>query len=515
MKVLIYNFVQPDELGKQGGGVAVYQRNLVQNLSKAGHEVISMSSGDRYSVVKREPYLKTESHSGSSGLVNRVYLYNSPVYAPAHYAFYDLDTYCNSKSIDKIPEELKRLFGAIDVFHFQNIEGLTASFFRRVKEAFPESRLVLSAHNYNIVCPQVNLWFRETMSCVDYREGFACVNCIGGLGANPQELNVRRMDTILSYLGVRRHSRLSGTIEFAARIPFRLKRVLRRWAARSPTKSASDPVGRGKTLTVVSPDMASSYKHFRTTNIELCRTVFDHVVAVSARTRDVLVANGLARDRISVSYIGTAHHQRFLEARRKLTFGPRLHIAYLGYMRRDKGFFFFMECLQLIPEHLAANMVVTIAAPYDNDWPVKQLRGIAHKYAGLHLNNGYTHGTIDTILEDVDLGIVPVLWEDNLPQVAIEIVARGIPILASDKGGASEIASRPEFIFRSGSKHDFLRKLEQIASKEIPLSNFWEGEHRVFSMEQHVTDLMQYYRGPPSPVSGEPVSRSAELTFEG
>lgn len=497
MKVLIYNFVQPDELGKQGGGVAVYQRNLIKSLSTAGHEVISMSSGDRYSVQKRPPYIRQDRVETMPTPVERVFIYNSPVFAPAHSSFYRLDTYIQSTALDAVPKEIRTRFGAIDVFHFQNVEGLTASFFRQLKREFPEAKLILSAHNYNIVCPQVNLWFRETTSCVDYKNGHACVNCIGGLGTHPQELNIRRMDTLLSYLGVKRHSRASHAIEFAARLPFRLKRLLQRRVAQLPKQSALGPTDQVTGRTIISPDLAAPFRAYRETNLELCRTVFDRVIAVSARTRDVLVSNGLNRDSVAVSYIGTAHHKRFTEATRKLTVGDRLHIAYLGYMRSDKGFFFFMECLHLIPDDMAARMAITIAAPYGTEWPAEQLKQVAHRFDAIHLHNGYTHATIDQILDGVDLGIVPVLWEDNLPQVAIEIVSRGIPILTSDKGGASEIASRPDFIFRSGSKHDFLGKLGRIASGAVPLSDFWTADMRVFSMEHHVADLMRFYEKAP------------------
>lgn len=508
MKILIYNFVQPDELGKQGGGVAVYQRNLVKKLVDSGHKVISMSSGDRYSVLKRTPFLRRESGGTAPNAIEKVYVYNSPVFAPAHSAFYSLDQYTKSTALDGVPEELRALFGSIDVFHFQNIEGLTGPFFRQLKRVFPDARMIVSAHNYSLVCPQVNLWFRETSSCVDYKEGFACVNCIGGHGAHPQELNLRRMETILSYLGIQRHSRTSRVIEFTARLPFRLRRLIRRQAARLPTQAALGPVDQINQRTIVSPELARSYRAYRETNIELCRDVFDHVIAVSSRTREVLVANGLSRENISVSYIGTAHHQRFTKAQRKLTFDQRLHIAYLGYMRRDKGFFFFMDCLRLIPDDQAAKMSVTIAAAYGTEWPAEQLKEMAYKFNTINLFNGYTHASLDKILAEVDLGIIPVLWEDNLPQVAIEIVSRGIPILTSNKGGASEIATRPDYTFRSGSKTDFLLKLERIVSKAVPLSDFWGPDLRVFSMDQHLADMMQYYKSDARPADGDTRSYS-------
>lgn len=495
MKVLVYNFVQPDEPGKQGGGVAIYQRSLMKSLAAGGHDVISMSSGDRYAVVKRTPYLRcVQPDAGSDPRITRAIIYNSPVFAPAHTAFYELDVYNNSRAIDLVASELRNRFGDIDVFHFQNLEGLTASFFSQLRRVFPRSRLILSAHNYNVVCPQVNLWFRESVSCVDYRNGRACLNCIGGHGPHPQELNLRRMDTILSCLGVRRHSRISRLIEFAARTPFRLRRMLRARVARRPKQAILDPAGPSSCRTIVSSDRALPFRTYRTTNIELCRDVFDQVIAVSERTKQVLAAHGVPLEAIAVSYIGTAHHARFIKTTRRTALKGRLHIAFLGYMRSDKGFFFLMECLHLIPDWLAATMAVTIAAPYGTDWPVEEMKQMAHKFDAMHLHNGYTHDTIDSILHDVDLGIVPVLWEDNLPQVAIEIVSRGIPILTSDKGGAQEIAGRPDFIFEAGSRHDFLHKLEEIASGRVSLSEFWNADLRIFSMDQHIEDLMRYYK---------------------
>ena len=49
--------------------------------------------------------------------------------------------------------------------------------------------------------------------------------------------------------------------------------------------------------------------------------------------------------------------------------------------------------------------------------------------------NGYAKSEQGRLLGEIDLGVIPSLWEDNLPQVAIEYIASGIPIVASDAGG--------------------------------------------------------------------------------
>jgi hypothetical protein len=49
---------------------------------------------------------------------------------------------------------------------------------------------------------------------------------------------------------------------------------------------------------------------------------------------------------------------------------------------------------------------------------------MAHRFRAITLHDGYTHAGLDRVLEGVQLGIVPPIWEDNLPQVAIEMVSR-------------------------------------------------------------------------------------------
>ena len=188
-----------------------------------------------------------------------------------------------------------------------------------------------------------------------------------------------------------------------------------------------------------------------------------------------------------MSYIGTAHKRAFITSAKVTDVGDALHVGYIGYMTRDKGFQFLLECLARVPAALAATMTVTIA--YD------EMQGIATRFGHFRYFDGYTHATLDAVLDGVNLGLVPVLWEDNLPQTAIELVSRGIPILTSDRGGAQEIAHNPEFVFQAGDHRQMIDRLAQIAQRNVSLGAFWTKDMRIYSMEEHVEDLMHYYRG--------------------
>jgi glycosyltransferase involved in cell wall biosynthesis len=495
MKVLLYNFLQPGESGKQGGGVAVYQANLMQALKQRGVEVVFLSSGDRYALLRSDPHLVAYHNGG-----DRAVIVNSPVLAPAHFTFYQIEAYTGDPGLDAIPAGLKARYGAIDAFHFQNVEGLTAGFFRALRAAYPDASILLSAHNYNIVCPQVNLWFREQRVCTDYRDGRACVNCLPGGDPKRHERNIRRMDMLLKRLGVAPKGTLRNVVTWTIRAPLRLRRRLK------PRPHAAGPAA---PIVLTSDGKSERYAQYRKTNLALCRDVFDRVLAVSDRTRRVLIQRGVPAGQVAVSYIGTAHYEHFLKADPIRSVGDGLHIGYLGYMRADKGFYFLLESLEYLDEHTARDLRVTIAAPVTDLGAVERLKAMAHKFRALTIHDGYTHATLDTVLAGVNLGVVPVLWEDNLPQVAIEMVSRGIPIITSNRGGAQEIAQNSAFTFDAGSHRDICLRWEEISRGRLPLDHFWDNPPRMVSMEAHVDELMKHYRTRRPPVAAPDLAPAA------
>lgn len=163
-------------------------------------------------------------------------------------------------------------------------------------------------------------------------------------------------------------------------------------------------------------------------------------------------------------------------------------------MRRDKGFYFFVECLERIPRALAASIDVVIAAKNAWDGSLDRLMLLNTKFRSVTYYDGFTSKELDFILRDTDLGIIPSLWEDNLPQVAIEIVSRGIPVLTSDLGGPQEIGRSPDFVFKSNDHVDFMRMFKKIATGEVALSRFWGSAPRLRSMSDHSTELLRIYR---------------------
>ena len=118
----------------------------------------------------------------------------------------------------------------------------------------------------------------------------------------------------------------------------------------------------------------------------------------------------------------------------------------------------------------------------------------AHLGEVTHLD-GYDQNDLDRILEPVDLGVVPVQWEDNMPQVALEMHARHIPLLTSDRGGAQELALSPDFVFRAGDGADLAARLTALLDGRIDPAPLWARAQGPTGMQRHVDALLAVYRG--------------------
>ena len=86
------------------------------------------------------------------------------------------------------------------------------------------------------------------------------------------------------------------------------------------------------------------------------------------------------------------------------------------------------------------------------------------------------------------------IWEDNLPQVAIEYVAHGVPALCSNLGGASELCPLKEFIFEANNEKDFIDKLTNIVENKKILEKYFSNNIKLVTMEEHIHTLLDYYK---------------------
>ena len=164
----------------------------------------------------------------------------------------------------------------------------------------------------------------------------------------------------------------------------------------------------------------------------------------------------------------------------------------MGYAAQDKGFFFLLEALEDLPHEVSSTIVLKIASKIDNKRVLERIEMIKGQFHDVVLYDGYNHTDFPAIMKDVNLGIVPPQWEDNLPQVTIEMISNGVPVLASNNGGAHELNRHPSFVFTD--KLDFQQKLQAIIYNRSLLIDYWDNSESLTTMERHWKQLMHLYQ---------------------
>jgi glycosyltransferase involved in cell wall biosynthesis len=502
IKVLYYNWVDFEDGEQRGGGVSVYQRNLINAALRRGDDVWFLSSGTHHSPFSRRPFVRAV--RGKVG-VRKFELVNSSVLAPGQFAFgKDVAT---APEMEAVFTDFLRRHGPFDVVHFNNLEGVPVSFLRLAREHDARARVVVSAHNYFAFCPQVNLWFQERASCADFRGGRKCANCL------VRPVNVRgarrlyQTEYVLGQLGIRPGTRLfrllNGAIHGPIRDAFRLVKAALGLEEPTPGRRSEGPPAKPvRPAVLLDADTAARFAERRRLFVEAINTYADHFLAVSRRVAELAADFGVDPGKVRTLYIGT----RFAEADCGLKGNPQsafgnpqsggaLRVAYLGYMRRDKGFYFYLQALRKMPPGLARRLSLVFAAQVVDEHAYALIKRMSHRFAGVTYYDGYTHGQLPEVLAGVDLGIVPVLWEDNLPQVAIECVAHGVPVLTSDRGGARELLDCPALVFRAGSRADLYARLHAVLDDPDLLQSAVAGRMRLYTPDEHYDRLRREVYG--------------------
>ncbi|MCM1144084.1 MAG: glycosyltransferase [Blautia sp.] len=481
-KILIYNWVPFDNPNKVGGGVTVYCRNLIEMILRQRPDicVYFLSSGWAYDIGKEECYIrKTDNVFGDR--CRSFEIVNSPVPAPQDMLFQNPKIAFENSELKNIFRQFMDEYGPFGTIHFNNLEGLSLDVFS-LKREYPECRFVYSLHNYVPVC-MTGFYFQrhKRENCNPQHSPQDCGNCIN-------RVNYRNLCTEI--------------IQRAMVNPIDMRHVdIFLWCKKFEFDKLDETQG------------MEYFTEFAQRATDTLNQYMDVICAVSNRVKEIAVENGFIEEKISVNYIGTKVAD--MQVRHSIAkVDECLKVAYLGsdldYV--EKGYPFLLEALGALDSAYASNIdLVLTTSNTDRD---DELRAQLSQFHSINIIHGYTHDELSRILQGVHIGIVPVLWEDNLPQIAIEMVAMGVPILCSDAGGASELCDSEKFRFIHGDKDDFLKKLMYLIKNKKEIKSYWDFHFGLTNMKRHFDEIKEIYQLPQEPTGTISVNEYARLLDE-
>lgn len=225
------------------------------------------------------------------------------------------------------------------------------------------------------------------------------------------------------------------------------------------------------------------YRQFMAKVID-CVDVF---LSPSEFLRDFFIAQGVPEERIILSNYG---FDKKLIRYRKRTFSPNEPITF-GFLGR------------IIPSKGVSQMIDAFSrAETENSRLL--IYGDAGKYARflnpsserIEFKGVFDNREIGSILDGIDVLIVPSLWYENSPLVIQEAFLAGVPVITSDLGGMRELVKHgiDGYTFPAGDVVSLSRLLTSINNDPTILNELSIDTNKVRSIEDDAKSVYEIYR---------------------
>jgi glycosyltransferase involved in cell wall biosynthesis len=267
-------------------------------------------------------------------------------------------------------------------------------------------------------------------------------------------------------------------------------------------------------------DKQSDYARRAATGRTMLARHVDRHLAVSRRVREIFVRNGHDPERIAVLHqqpetadeihrrVQTCGTSRWGSTGARLAsravgevsgygVGPPqmpngpLRVGFIGSLLPQKGAHVLIRALQAFsPGELEAHLWGGGPQPYVD--ALQRMDG--KRLATLH--GGYTLERLPDILRELDVVVVPSIWEDCAPLVVEEILAAGVPVVGSRIGGIPDFVDDGVngLLFDSHDAVDLASTLHRLRRSAALLGELRKGAVRRRDFDAYLDDLTGHYR---------------------
>jgi len=162
----------------------------------------------------------------------------------------------------------------------------------------------------------------------------------------------------------------------------------------------------------------------------------DRLVAQSSRVAEIYRERGVATDRLMVLPFTLAHIDGLRPHRLTSPPAPVTFATLGGCASRTKGSQLMLEALRsLRADGLEGQFRLRVLGGIEDS-----VRDELVTYDGVTLEYTYDRYELDRILDGVDVGIMPSIWEEAFGYAGLEMLAKGAPLIANPLGGIVEYA---------------------------------------------------------------------------
>lgn len=378
------------------------------------------------------------------------------------------DTYFN-KELEKIfKEKLEEL--SPDVVHFQHLLGLSLKFISIVKEK--NIPVFYTLHDFWFECPRI-------------RRNYKGENCYR---SNNKQCNECIMNSFLFVNSDNDANWIMKKANMLMRVRF-LKRLAHILLNKAGLKYLLNYGNKKVDL------IGERKKDF----IQYLSLV-DEFISPSRFLKQEAVKFGLDPNKIGVISHGLSSVREKL-VKKEFAKDGILRFCFLSHITKDKGFFLLLKSFEKLLEK-NKNMRLYLYGSYDkNEGAIKKTLNKISKNKYIDYGGVFEAGNISNVLSDIDVVIIPSLWEEIYGLVLDEAFNFGIPVIVSNRGGLPERVKdgMNGFVFNPDVEDDLYEKMKIISEKPAILKNMADNIPNIKSIGDYAFEIenkyMQKYNG--------------------
>ena len=427
------------------GGTEVYAAAQAGALTALGDEVRVLA---RESAAERPEYAVRDDVQGAVRVrfVNRT--------------FRDVTCFADSYRSDRIAARASDLLDdwRPDVAHVHHLTCLSTTIVPELRSrGIP---VVLTLHDYWMLCHRGQLLDRHLHRCEDPRTCYACLPAEAGAGR-------------------------AGAL--AARAMHTIEQVVPDGTAKAIRQTAGLVAG-----AVASAKMGRAEADARAAHMDAILGAVSQIVAPSRHLRDRFAAAGLDPARVIVSSNGIDTARFLMRPPRRP--GP-LRLGFIGGLTVSKAPHALIEAWRRLPTGAATVVMAGAFAPYHGDPAYRATIDPLLSLPGVQAIGPVPHDEIPKLLSTLDVLVVPSIWEENNPLAILEAFAAGVPVVASRIGGIPEIVSHGTsgLLFEPGNVDDLARALDRFVTEPGLRERLRAGIPRVRSLEEATGETREIY----------------------
>ncbi len=439
-------------------GVAAYCQDLLQELRRRDLEVVHLYSTDRDWIPG--PRLRCWVEDG----VRFVALVNSPA-PPALSVDRPLQD-CGNRRLENLFAVFLREVKP-DVVHVHALQGVTGSLLQVAKRlGLP---VVVTLHDFWPLCPRTSLVRPDGTACEGPKGGVNCAQFC----ARSDGWRRRMYREALALLP-------PGTVRTALqRLANRYLKAFPRGPWERPARSDRIPLLK---------DVRMHGERVKGLLADLLRA--DRLLAVSRFVQEVYVCHGIPQDRIEVVHLGLGIADevrwRVRQASTPVRFG------YLGRLVPLKGAHLLAQAAREIPPERARFLFFGPASAQTRE----ELRRLAGGRP-LEFHGPYRQEDLPRILEEIDVAVVPTLFQETVGLTALESQAAGVPVIASAIGALPEWVTHGHngLLFPPGDVGTLRRELLRVVEDPEWVARLSAHTRPPRSVWEHAEELLRIYEG--------------------